>query len=358
MAAWRQAAKAVAMCALLLCVMIAIQSSHTISEELVEEEQGAPEAAAISSACLRSQDDCVVAVPGGSLKLWDVQFPNGKQKPGIADAVGYVYGKFVTGRIKLSPLEGPAGKSVEGSKKALGGKRAQLLKDVPSEDGSEKEAEGDESPEGSDSAEGNDESSEEYKATLAAVEANIEERQKKVEEEAKKIAEAVTRVITSKEVSKKIADLAMDTAAEKEGPVEASLTGGVSGGVNGIGQFGYSSLPSGTQVPNCGTNCGKQSDRTGASIPSGERTACHRNDLISFWPLAASSSSSAFYSAWKASGGQAGVVVPQATVMIALLSPSSPYSPAGHSPSSNAQSSTQPLSPSSLRPPSSRSPFP
>uniref|UniRef100_A0A7S0ES02 Uncharacterized protein n=1 Tax=Hanusia phi TaxID=3032 RepID=A0A7S0ES02_9CRYP len=270
--------------ALVVCVLVAMQSSRTLTEELVEEEEALPEAPSISSTCIRSQDDCVVAVQGGSLKLSNVEFPNGKQNPGTADAVGYVNGKFVTGKIKLSPLEGPGVQKDGGSKKAAG-RRSQQLKDVPAEESSDGETE-------------SDESNEEYKATLAAVEANIEERQKKVEEEAKKIAEAVTRVITSKEVSKKIADLAMDTAAEKEGPVEASLTGAVTGGVNGVGQFGYSSLPSGTQVPNCGTNCGKESERGGANIPP------------------ASSASTAFYSAWKAGGGQAGVVVPQTTVTL------------------------------------------
>jgi hypothetical protein len=235
----------------------------------------------ISSSCITNNKACIVAVPGGSLRLTDIHFPGGPGAPGAADAVGYVNGHFVSGTIQMSTQAvhdvdreghdkavvdagGPPAptlkpwapvqlhtmqhkqKQLQAQKDRarqsratrgrglLPAKNAQKLADVDHEKAAE----------------------EQYKAALAAVEGHMKERMEKVEEEATKIAEAVTRVITSPQVSKKIADLAMDAAAAKAGPAaEASETGGVQGGIDGVGQFGYSNEPAGTEGAGCGPGC-------------------------------------------------------------------------------------------------------
>ena len=302
----------------------------------------------ISSSCITGNTACIVAVPGGSLRLTSIHFPNGPGTPGAADAVGYVNGRFVSGTIQLSsqPVHdidreghdpavvaagGPPSPTAKqawpngppavqlnqriqhnqqkqrqlqaqkakarklqagwerGQRRGRGrgrglkpAKNVQKLADVDHEKASE----------------------EQYKAALAAVEGHMKERMDKVEEEATKIAEAVTRVITSPEVSKKIADLAMDAAAAKAGPAsEASATGGVQGGVDGVGQFGYSNEPAGTVGVGCGVGC---ADAV-ATTPD--------LDTVSTRPPPPPASS-AFYAAWKASGGQTGTVQVPHTVVI------------------------------------------
>ena len=61
-----------------------------------------PSAPSISSSCITGSKSCIIAVPGGSLRLTSIHFPN-QGEPGQAEAVGYVNGQFVSGIIQLSP---------------------------------------------------------------------------------------------------------------------------------------------------------------------------------------------------------------------------------------------------------------
>ena len=280
----------------------------------------------ISSSCITGNKACVVAVPGGSLRLTSITFPDGPGAPGAADAVGYVNGRFVSGTIQLSAQPVHAADKDDQSPEALekSGPPAAVVKQAwrngppavqlrqkqlrhPRQgevthglrpvSGLQKLADAD-----------HDKAAEEqYNAALAAVEGHMKERMDKVEEEATKIAEAVTRVITSPEVSKKIADLAMDAAAARAGPAsEASETGGVQGGVDGVSQFGYSDQPAGVVGAGCGPGCAGMT----ATTP----------DLETVLTGPPPPSSTAFYAAWKASGGQTGSVpmpapAPQVIVM-------------------------------------------
>jgi len=277
----------------------------------------------ISSSCLTANTACIVAVPGGSLRLTGIHFPNGPGTPGAADAVGYVNGRFVSGTIQLSTqavhaidVEGhdPAVVETRGPPAAVvkrawpNGPHAVQLKQQKMKaqkakarklwsqrgmrqlrpvNGAQKLAGAD-----------HDKAAEaQYTAALAAVEGHMKERMDKVEEEATKIAEAVTRVITSPEVSKKIADLAMDAASAKAAPAsEASMTGGVQDGVSGEGQFGYSNEPAGTQGAGCGPGC------------AGAVATTPDLDTVQMGVSPPPPASTAFYAAWKASGAQTGTV--------------------------------------------------
>jgi hypothetical protein len=282
----------------------------------------------ISSACIKGNKACIVAVPGGSLRLTDIRFPAGPDAPGKADAVGYVNGRFVAGSIQLSTqrvhpvdqeghepdgvkqggLTAPEAKvkrawpngpgvvqlrqhpvkhrQMEAQKARARVHRGRQLRPVTS---TQQLAGG--APDHEAAAE------EQYKAALAAVEGHMHERMEHVEEEATKIAEAVTKVITSPAVSKKIADMAMDAAAAKAGPAaEASLTGGVQEGVEGEGQFGYSNEPAGTEGPGCGAGCAGMA----ATTPD--------LDTVATGVPASAPASSAFYAAWKAMGAPTGTV--------------------------------------------------
>ena len=266
----------------------------------------------ISSSCISGNKACIVAVPGGSLRLTSIAFPDGSGAPGMADAVGYVNGRFVSGTIQLSsqPIheidkEGHSPDLVEKSgppaavvkqawrngPPAIQLRQQQLRARVAKQGRGLKPVSGLQKLADADHEKA---AEEQYNAALAAVEGHMKERMDKVEEEATKIAEAVTRVITSPEVSKKIADLAMDAAAAKAGPAsEASETGGVQGGVDGVGQFGYSDQPAGVVGMGCGPGCASMS----ATSPDLETV-----------PTAPPPSSTAFYDAWKAGGAQMGTV--------------------------------------------------
>lgn len=242
----------------------------------------------ISSSCVTANTACIVAVPGGSLRLTGIHFPHGPGAPGAADAVGYVNGRFVSGTIQLS-AQAVHGIDREGHDPAVvaeGGPPAptampawrngppavQLHRTTPQHKHERLEVQKDrarklharrgrglvpaKNAQKLADVDHDKAAEEQYKAALAAVEGHMKERMDKVEQEATKIAEAVTKVITSPEVSKKIADLAMDAAAAKAGPAaEASETGGVQGGVDGVGQFGYSNEPAGTEGAGCGPGC-------------------------------------------------------------------------------------------------------
>lgn len=300
----------------IICAAVAWRSSSSLgSGNVLLEVEGNPMGTlpSISSSCISGNKACIVAVPGGSLRLTSIKFPDGQGAPGVADAVGYVNGRFVSGTIQLSsqpvhaidkeghspdvvdksgpPAAGikqawrngpPAVQLRQKQLRSRAAKRGRGLRPVS---GLQKLADAD-----------HDKAAEEqYNAALAAVEGHMKERMDKVEEEATKIAEAVTRVITSPEVSKKIADLAMDAAAAKAGPAsEASETGGMQGGVDGVGQFGYSDQPAGVVGPGCGPGCAGMS----ATSP----------DLETVETAPPPPSSTAFYAAWKASGAQMGTV--------------------------------------------------
>eukprot|EP00961_Rhodomonas_salina_P183390 2475208-Rhodomonas_salina.1 len=61
---------------------------------------------ALSSVCVTGMEHCQIAVPGGSLRLTDIYFPTQEGAHGTAMAVGYVNGKFVSGRVTLAPKPG------------------------------------------------------------------------------------------------------------------------------------------------------------------------------------------------------------------------------------------------------------
>ena len=288
----------------------------------------------ISSSCIKANKACVVAVPGGSLRLSDIRFPHGTGAPGSAEAVGYVNGQFVSGTIKLSSQLVHAVDTENLSEEVLkaSGLPAPSAKQVPTTGGWAELPSGWGAPlqqhkqqrlaaqktkakwllnqqlraqwvggrhpvkGGQQLADGDIDhdklAAEQYDAALAAVEGHMQERMDKVEGEAKKIAEAVTKVITSPEVSKKIADLAMDAAASRAGPAsEASLTGAQQAGVWGEGQFGYSNEPAGTEG--------------GADVSANNLATTPDLDTVATSSAPASSLS---YSAWKAAGAPMGKV--------------------------------------------------
>jgi hypothetical protein len=252
--------------ALAVCMLLAVGTLDSRKTIVLEQSSGDP-LPSVSSACIYGNEECVIAIKGGSLKLSDFKFPEGDGKPGKATASGYINGQFVSGEVDLGMAKptrdafwtGKEGKRPQNSASIYNGpvklnsnkqttlhqtKAGKLHKTVKLE--SEEPAS--EAKEGAEGAEGDskeDEHEKEYKLALKAVESRIFAREKKVEAEAKKIAEAVTRVITSPAVTERVASIAMKAAAIKQ---KEQSVGGASGhGSAGSDQFGFEAQPAGAK---------------------------------------------------------------------------------------------------------------
>ena len=59
--------------------------------------------------CIKAGATCTIRVSGGYLKLTEIAFPDGEDKPGSATADGVVMGKHVHGVVKLQGNQLPLG---------------------------------------------------------------------------------------------------------------------------------------------------------------------------------------------------------------------------------------------------------
>ncbi len=244
--------------ALAVCILVAV---GTVSQRRPVALEGAEDPLpSISSACIYGNEECVIAIHGGSLKLSDFKFPKGDDEPGTATASGYINGQFVSGEVDLNMAKPTRDAYWASGKNGIRPQNAASTYNGPIKLKSMNHATSSKvhkakahktvklnaEPAAQEPAGTEDEKDvhdKEYQLALKAVESRIFAREKKVEEEAKKIAEAVTRVITSPAVTEKVASIAMKAAAIKQ---KEQAVGGAKGlGSAGTNQFGFAAQPAG-----------------------------------------------------------------------------------------------------------------
>ena len=197
---WAASALLASVAALAMCWAVVGNVGSRAPGTLVELQQRLGGLPPISSTCLSKKTACIIAVPGGSLRLTGINFRK-NEGYGSALAVGFVNGQFVSGKVqmrrpdseewpvKTSEVQSLADKKKEESpteeetpaaeepkaEEPAKEDEAEEGEKAPAEEGNAKEGEKEPAGEGEDGEE-----SEQYKVALEAVEAHMEARQKKV----------------------------------------------------------------------------------------------------------------------------------------------------------------------------------
>ena len=106
---WHAVLAAAAMCALVACALRARPLTGGPVELVFLPFKHQMPPALDKQDCIKAGAKCTIRVSGGYLKLTDIAFPDGEDKPGSATADGVVMGKHVHGVVKLQGNQLPLG---------------------------------------------------------------------------------------------------------------------------------------------------------------------------------------------------------------------------------------------------------